>query len=713
MATLQKIRSKGPLLVGVIALALFAFVAGDAFKVFQPHQPSDVGEVDGSALSIAEFQKKVEEVSEIQKMMTGSSTLSEESMNGVKDHVWDTFVNNKLIENEAKKVGLVVTDQELSAALDEGTNPVLRMVPMFFDQQTGRFDKDVLFKFLVEYDEATRTPGLDPQVFAYYNRLHSMWKFVENNLVQNLLATKYLALLSPAASTNKIEAEDAFKSRTSQADVQAAIFPYLAVNEGVEVTKEDLKKEYNSNKAKFEQPYETRIVKYIDVKVTPSVADVDSLESEVSSYVEMLKDTDADYTSIVNSISNSEVAYNDTYLSLDSYPQDIVAHVKNSKVRDSEVFGPVTNQLDGTINAFKVVERKMLPESYEYRMLMVGEQAPEVIAAKTDSIINELKKGDKFEAIAEAEGQSKESRTISEKEIRDYSDFQVYQLLTSMKNRDVKMIPTQYGNLIVQLVSTTGSVEKYKLAIVKRRITISDETSIAAYNAFSQFVADNATMEEMKAKAEDAGYQVSDVELGSDQHNVANIASSKDALRWIFDAKTGTVSNIFECGEENDHLLVVALEEVVLPGVRPLHLVENDIRLKVLNDKKAELLSSQIVAANATSIDDLKDSKYATVDLVKYVTFNQAASISAVNANENVVSGYASVAKENKMSAPIKGDFGVYVLNVQSRNTTEETFNLETETKTIERTYGYLVNNSILQDLVDKAKIVDTRYKFF
>lgn len=50
MATLQKIRSKGPLLVIVIGLALFAFIAGDAWKVLQPHQgKQDVGEVNGGS----------------------------------------------------------------------------------------------------------------------------------------------------------------------------------------------------------------------------------------------------------------------------------------------------------------------------------------------------------------------------------------------------------------------------------------------------------------------------------------------------------------------------------------------------------------------------------------------------------------------------------------------------------------------------------------
>ena len=60
MATLQKIRSKGPLLVIVIGVALFAFIAGDAWRVFQPHQSQDVGEVNGDAISAQDYQKLLE-----------------------------------------------------------------------------------------------------------------------------------------------------------------------------------------------------------------------------------------------------------------------------------------------------------------------------------------------------------------------------------------------------------------------------------------------------------------------------------------------------------------------------------------------------------------------------------------------------------------------------------------------------------------------------
>ena len=104
MATLQNIRSKGPLLVIVIGLALFAFIAGDAWKVLQPHQSQDVGEIDGETISAQEYQALVEEYTEVVKFTTGSSAINEEQSNQIKDEVWRAYVNNKLIENSTKPI---------------------------------------------------------------------------------------------------------------------------------------------------------------------------------------------------------------------------------------------------------------------------------------------------------------------------------------------------------------------------------------------------------------------------------------------------------------------------------------------------------------------------------------------------------------------------------------------------------------------------------
>ena len=215
MATLQKIRSKGPLLLIVIGLALFAFIAGDAWKVLQPHQGNqNVGEVDGEALSAQDYQKMVDEFSEVIKLTNGINSLTEDQLTNIKDQVWNTYVTNQLIANEAEKLGLTVTDKELQSVIDEGTNPLLMQTP-FRNPQTGAFDKDMLKKFLVEYANLN-TSSMPAQYTEYYQKIGNFWKFIEKTLKQTILTEKYQNLLFKSLISNPASAENVLNERTEQ-----------------------------------------------------------------------------------------------------------------------------------------------------------------------------------------------------------------------------------------------------------------------------------------------------------------------------------------------------------------------------------------------------------------------------------------------------------------------------------------------------------------
>ena len=185
MATLQNIRSKGPLLVIVIGLALFAFIAGDAWKVLQPHQSHDVGEVNGEALSAQDYQNLVEEYTEVVKFSRGTSALTDEENNQIKDEVWRNYVNNKLIENEAKKLGISVSKAEIQAIIDAGVHPMLQQTP-FRNPQTGAFDKDMLKKFLVDYSKMNTAQNI--RKLSFY--LNHPYKQTEH-LVKNFLCLSH------------------------------------------------------------------------------------------------------------------------------------------------------------------------------------------------------------------------------------------------------------------------------------------------------------------------------------------------------------------------------------------------------------------------------------------------------------------------------------------------------------------------------------------
>ena len=264
MATLQKIRNRGPLLVAVIGIALFAFVAGDAWKAIQPHQGrQDVGEVNGEKISAQDYQTLVDEYSEVIKMSENISALNDNQVNQVKDQVWQSYINNKLIEAEAEKLGLKVTDAEIQDIIEQGVHPLLMRTP-FINPQTGAFDKDMLKKFLVEYSNLNTTATqLPAQYVEYYRQMGAFWNFIEKTLKQSLLAEKYQNLIAKSLISNPVSAEDAFAGRTQQTDVLLAAIPYSSVADStITISNDEIKALYKKKKEAYKQMMETRDIKY-------------------------------------------------------------------------------------------------------------------------------------------------------------------------------------------------------------------------------------------------------------------------------------------------------------------------------------------------------------------------------------------------------------------------------------------------------------------
>lgn len=666
MATLQKIRSKGPLLVIVIGLALFAFIAGDAWKVLQPHQgKQDVGEVNGEVLSAQDYQKMVDELSEVIKLTNGLNSLTEDQLNNVKDQVWQSYVNNKLIAEQAEKLGLKVTDAEIQSIIDQGTHPLLMQTP-FRNPQTGMFDKDMLKKFLVDYANlnASQMPA---QYVEYYQKMGAFWQFVEKTLAQSTLAEKYQNLVTKSLISNPVAAEDAFNSRTEQSDLLLAGVPYSSINDStVQVSDSEIKDRYNEKKEQFKQLVETRDIRYIDVKVVPSDADRKAVEKEVTEYSNQLASTTADFGTFVRS-TGSSVNYSDVPVSKSVFPADVASRLDSTNV--NEVYGPYYNQTDDSFNAFKLLAKVSSPDSIQFRQIQVYADTEEKTKTLADSIYNALKGGADFAAVAKIYGQTGEATWVNaqswEGSELDADNSKFINTLLNQPVNELANLNMGQANLILQVMNKKSMQTKYKVAVVKREVEFSKETYNAAYNKFSQFVAQNTTIDSMVKNAEESGYTLMPrTDLSSAEHYVGGVRSTREALKWIFAAKPGEVSPLYECGE-NDHLMVVALDKIHEAGYRDINSVAEMLRAEIRRDKKAEKIMEEMKKYN--SIAQVKGMKDAVSDSVKHVTFSAPAYISVTRSSEPVIGAVAAKTAANKVSAPIKGNGGVYMIQVYAK----------------------------------------------
>ena len=710
MATLQTIRSKGPLLVIVIGLALFAFIAGDAWKAIQPHQGrQDVGEVNGKAISAQEYQTLVDEYAEVIKMMQGVSALNDDQLTMVKDQVWQTYINNELIGAEAKKLGLQVSDAELQAVIDAGVHPLLMQTP-FRNPQTGAFDKDMLKKFLVDY-ASLNASQLPAQYAEYYQKMGAYWNFIERTLKESLLAEKYQSLIAKSLISNPVAAEDAFASRNLQSDVLLAAIPYNSITDStIVVSNDDIKALYNEKKAMYKQDIETRNIKYIDVLVTPSEEDRAAILSEVTEYANQLASA-TELASFIRS-TGSVVPFQEIAINKEVYPSDVVARIDSVNI--GEVYGPYYNQADDSYNAMQILGKEAIADSIEFRQIQVYAETAEQTKTLADSIYTALKNGADFAELAQKYGQPSESNWLTARNYEgaalDADNTKFIKTLINGKKNEWTNLELGQANVILQVLDKKAIKDKYQIAVIKCPVEFSKETYNKAYNDFSQFVAQNTTLDKLVENAEESGYRLLErADFRNNEHQVGGVKNTREALKWVFEAEEGEVSPLYECGE-NNHLMVVALEKINPVGYRNINSVADMLRFEALVDKKAEKIMADL--SNITSFDQAKEYKNAVVDTVKHITFSAPAYIAVTRASEPALSAFASKAEVNKLSAPIKGNTAVYVMQVLNKENGTEEFDAKSEESTLSTMSSRFASNFI-NDLYMKANIKDDRYLYF
>lgn len=718
MATLQKLRNAGPLLIIFVGLALLAFIAGDAFRIFQSPQGSQsVGSVNGKEITAAEFQKLYEEQSNVLKFVRGTNTLSENDLNGVKDATWQNHFRNILIQNETDKLGLTVTDAELQAIVAKGEHYLLANTPFVNAQK--KFDINILNEFLTQYNQYKDTEYMEQLRPAY-----DYWKFMEKTIKQEILTEKYGSLIEKSFISNPVAAQYSFDAGNVTYDIELIKYPYTAIADAdITVTDADKKAVYEDEKGKFRNYEESRDIKYVSVRVVPNAKDRAELVKEMTEYADSLS-TSTDYANIVR-IANSEVPYSQLAWSKEIFPEEVQLRIDSMKENTME--GPIRNAYDNSYTVFKFIGKETIADSVLCRILPVNADNAERTAFITDSLLTELKKGANFKELAAKYGQENNDSI--------WLTWAMYERATTISDDDVAFVTALFNGkkgeyavfspentpnkIIYQVLDKKNPETKYHAAVIKRTVEFSTDTYNAAYDKFSQFVASCKTVEDIEKNAEENGYRVrtSDIRqpLTTASHNIAGIPGTHEAVRWLFnEAKVGNVSPLYECGN-NDNLLVIALTGINEKGYSTMERIDSiytvsglpGITEKAAINKKAEKIMAEIKGKSFNEVASIGAVKS---DTVKHVSFSAPANIDKIS--EPAISAAVTKLQPGKESAPIKGNAGVYVIRLIAKNNAKTEFKADAEQDKL-KNMGIRNAQFIITDLMEKGEIVDNRYLYF
>ena len=700
MATLEKIRSKGLLLLIVVGLALVVFIVGDLVNsgsTYFQENSANVAVINGEKVKIRDYAEKMDQFNDVVKLQYGNN-INDEMAEQIRQMVWESTITEKVIADECENIGMAVTKNELLDMLvGNNISPMMMNNQMFFNEN-GQFDVNVVKQFITMLDSEEAAQNIPYEQLRLYR---NYWRYWEHAIKTNRLQEKYTNLLNAALVVNSLEAQYAYNSGKVSADAVYAIKNYFAIADStINVTDAEIKALYNNKKEQFKQK-QSADIKYILVDIRPSAEDFAEVEKWINDLKEEFTTTE-DIAAVVN--SNSDVQYRGENLVKEQIDADFQEFAFTGKAGD--VMGPIF--INNTYKMARIIENNIASiDSVNLSNMYLRRETAEATQALADSIMDAVNKGASFAELAKTHSLLQNAELGGEigwvSEMGLEKKIATPAFSTPAKN----MFIVKEGNDInLFYVNELGAkTTKAKVAILARSVDATSRTHAELYNKMKQFIVDNNTIEKLEAEAANNGYVVlSATNIDINASAINNVTKAREVVRWIFENKEGEISDIFEV---EDRIIAVAIDKHNAEGYRSIESVRPQLLAELRNEKKGDIIIAEM---NGKNIDQLAAEGF-RVDTVRNVNF--ASTYVGAIGNEPSLFARVTDAEIEKESAPIKGNTGAYIFKVINKEETAKPYNEQEEMVMLETRESYMNSYLSIEALKTAAEIEDMRYKYY
>lgn len=694
MALINKIRERSGLAVGVLAVALIAFIVGGDLmsqgggSLFG--DDNKVGEISGTGIDYRQFMEEVDVARVNYESQTGRSANQQE-IQQLRDQVWEEMIFNTAFKDEFEDLGLTVTPEELKEMVQGTTNlhPYVRQ--QFTDQQTGQYDRQRHMEFISAVAE-NQLP--EAQRIA--------WDDFKKQLVQFRIREKYEKLLTGSTYITKAEAKREYVAQTKKAGADYLYVPFYSVNDStVKVTDGELSTYFNNHKDEF-TGYNSRTFDYVVFQIEASKEDSIAMMADLRDYAKGLAKAP---NSQAYASANSDIRYNNLRGAAE-LPAEVVTALEDGI--EGQIIGPFKEGQAYSI--YKYEGRKMDKDSVRASHILVADKT------LADNLLAQVKAGADFATLARANSTDPGSKDKG----GDLGFFGRGAMVApfdaaAFSNDGLvpELVQSQFGYHIIK-VTGSKSTNKYDLATVSRVLIPSEATRNEVYQNAEAIRTRLSDASDLAKVAEEEGLVSFTAEkIAPTAQSFNTIQDGREIVLWTYNDNTsvGEVSNrLFEI---DDSFVIAALKSKTdkdNPGIEDFR---DELATEVRNEKKAEIIKSKLKDAKGDFNSIAKS--YGAGALVESVSdINMATGMLNSAGIDPIAIGKIFGLPTGKRSDVFTGENGVFIVEVNSRTDAPEIADYTQYKEQLNQRFG-AYNSSVLanQLIREKANIVDNRYKFY
>jgi peptidyl-prolyl cis-trans isomerase D len=640
MVSLNTLRTKfGVLLSVVIAGALLAFIFSLKTEMGFSGNDPEVGSINGEDIHYSEFLAAYDDV----KSQMGELNTDQAAQQALAN-TWQILLSDYVFTPGFAELGLAVGAAEHKAMVrGERASNVFGSV--FGNPQTGEYSIEALTSFLQQVES-------NPQA-------QQMWAFLSKQADVDRAMMKYQELVKKGAYATALEVERGVKAANNSYNGRYVVARYNTVADSlVTVSDSEIKAYYNANKSQYKQtPYRT--ISYVEYEVVPTDEDKAAVEAEAKAAAEQFAVV-ADIKEYSRENRHASIAQ--TYITA----AQMTAEEKDALTK-GKMYGPAL--VADEWRAARVVDVRNVPEKYTLSHIVLNYTDTQL----ADSLVTVAKKGD-FAALASQYSIAETAAEGGKIGEVTYSSLapEFADALVGKKKGDIVKVTMGNAIQVLKIESVDAIQKHYKLASLTYPLVASQQTQRDVHNAASLFAV-NAAKEGFDATVTAQAQSSRSANIEHAARAVRGIdAHSLEVVFWANKAKVGDVSELIKL--DNNHYVIATLTGINDNEYRTVKEVASQIKSTLLRDKKFEQIAATMTGATIEEVAAAAQGEVKTFENVKYDAYY----IPGIGVEPRVLGAIASL-EAGKLSAPIKGASGVYVLVNDAVTPAEEAQTLEAE----------------------------------